>query len=167
MLVLSVAFSSGLINLPEDHVWIKSSPAMIAFAAAAVLEITGYYNPWMDNMLDLITTAPSLFAGILIMYSLIGGLNLFLKLVIVLLLGGGIAVNIQFLNVKARALFSFVVTNGLGNPVFATIELIASLVISLLAVTVPILSLVFLIVIVIIIRRIVKTADRKRKSLIT
>ncbi|MEP7146445.1 MAG: DUF4126 domain-containing protein [bacterium] len=166
LLILSIGYISGWVNLPEGSAWIGSSPALISFAAASLLEIAGYYNPWVDNMLDLVTTPLALFAGLALMSSLVTGINPLLKWVIVILGGGGTAINIHFLSVKARALSSFVITNGLGNPIFATIELFASVIISLLAVTVPLLSLTFIILIVYIIRRIIKIADRKRKSLI-
>jgi len=167
LLILSVYYFFGWIVLPESAEWIGSSPALIAFGAATVFEVAGYFSPWMDNMLDLITTPLALFAGLIIMSVFVTGVNPFLKWLIVILIGGGIGVNIQFLTVKARGLSAFIIEGGYGNPVFAIVEFVVAAVISFLAISVPIASLILLIVSVYVIRRIVNAADIKRKLLIT
>ncbi len=167
LLILGIWHSYGWINLSSGSDWIGSTTALIIFGAAMVLEVGGYYNSWVDNMLDLITTPLALISGILLMSAVILEINPYLRWGIIVILGGGIAVNIQFLSVKARALSAFVVAKGWGNPVFATIELLSSVLISVMALTVPLLSLIFLLVIIYIIRRTVMIADRKRKLLIS
>src|SRR6185503_16400601 len=49
LLAMSVAALSGHLTLGPSFQWIGSYPALIAFSAATVLEITAYYVPWLDN----------------------------------------------------------------------------------------------------------------------
>ena len=66
LLVMSLASRSdvGHLTLGDGFAWIGSDAALIAFGAATVLEIAGYYIPWVDNLLDAVIGLPAnLFFG--------------------------------------------------------------------------------------------------------
>lgn len=142
-LILSIFSYTGNIELNEGALWISTIPALIIFSSLTVLEIIGYYIPWIDNMLDLISTPLSIIAGIIILSSLLIDVNPAIKWIFSILFGGVISFNVQLMTVKARALTS-VFESGFGNSVFSTIELIAALLISVLAIFQPVISLAIL-----------------------
>ena len=162
-LVLSICSYAGLINLGEGSSWIGTVPAMISFGAATAAEIGGYYIPWIDNMLDLITLPASLVAGALLSSSVIVDLDPLLKWTLAIVLGGGAALNTQVLTIKARALSS-VFTTGIGNPIVSTIESVASSVISILAIFLPILALFALGIAIFFTYRIIRKATLMLKT---
>ena len=55
-LVMSIAAQSGHLNLAPSWEWISSWPALAILAVATLLEVTAYYIPWLDNLLDTIAT---------------------------------------------------------------------------------------------------------------
>src|SRR3954447_18423505 len=53
-------------RLGPGFAWIGSTPALLSFAVATVLEIAGYYIPWVDNLLDTVATPAAVVAGIVV-----------------------------------------------------------------------------------------------------
>jgi hypothetical protein len=47
-------FGAQVFQLAPGFEWLASDAALIAFAAATLLEIAGYYVPWVDNLLDAV-----------------------------------------------------------------------------------------------------------------
>src|SRR5260370_32245357 len=56
LLVMSIASFSGHLTLAPGFQWIGSYPALITFSVATVVEIGGYYIPWVDHLLDTLAT---------------------------------------------------------------------------------------------------------------
>lgn len=162
-LIMSIASLAGWIDLSGTAEWMGSYPALISFGVATIVEIGGYYSPWIDNMLDLIATPLSIIAGTLLTSSVIIDMNPLLSWTLAIICGGGAALNIQLLTVKARALSSFI-TTGIGNPVVSTIENISSTAVSFLAVFIPIIAFLALVLISILIYRLIVKAKAKLKS---
>ncbi|MEH6407216.1 MAG: DUF4126 domain-containing protein, partial [Leeuwenhoekiella sp.] len=54
LLVLSLATHFNIIPLQEGWQWVGSLPALILLISATIIEILGYYIPWVDNLLDTI-----------------------------------------------------------------------------------------------------------------
>ena len=52
MLVMSVAVKAGQLELSDGWSWVGSWPAIISFSVATLIEIVGFYIPWLDNLLD-------------------------------------------------------------------------------------------------------------------
>lgn len=138
LLVLSVAAHTGHLNLAPGFSWMGSDAALIAFAVATVLEIAAYYVPWIDNLLDSITTPAAVVAGTLVTASLVSDMSPFLKWTLAAIAGGGVAGAVQGTTVLARA-FSSAGTGGLTNPILSTVELGGSVLMSFLALIVPVL----------------------------
>lgn len=141
LLVMSLASRSGVghLVLGDGFAWIGSNPALIAFGAATLLEIAGYYIPWVDNVLDAVATPTAIIAGILVSASAFTDVSPFLKWSLAILAGGGTTAMFQGLTATARQISSFT-TGGLGNPLVATIEAGGSALLAVLAITLPILA---------------------------
>ena len=96
LLVASVASKMGIITLGDSFAWMASTPALIAFATATVFEIGGYYIPFVDNILDTITTPASVAAGTLLTASLLTPeMDPLLKWGLGIIVGGGSAGVVQ------------------------------------------------------------------------
>src|SRR2546421_12429530 len=63
LLVMSIASLSGHLALAPGFSWIGTYPALITFSVATVLEVGGYYIPWLDHLLDTMATPAAIVAG--------------------------------------------------------------------------------------------------------
>lgn len=139
LLVMSVASFSGHLTLAPGFQWIGTYPALITFSVATVVEIGGYYIPWVDHLLDTMATPAAIVAGTVITAAMVSNTSPMLKWVLAAIAGGGAAGLVQGTTVLARGV-STATTGGLGNPFFATIELGGALFTSVLALLVPLLA---------------------------
>jgi hypothetical protein len=142
LLVMSLASRAGVghLALGPNFAWIGSTPALLAFSAATLLEIAGYYIPWVDNLLDTIATPAAVVAGIVVSASAMStDVSPFLKWTLAVVAGGGTTAVFQGITAMTRHVSSFT-TGGLGNPVLATAEAGGAAMLSVLAITVPILA---------------------------
>jgi hypothetical protein len=137
LLVASAAAKLGVIHLGENFQWMASTPALAAFATATVMEIAGYYIPFVDNILDTITSPISIAAGTLLTASVLTPeLDPMLKWGLGIIVGGGSAGIIQAGTALTRATSS-ATTAGIGNPVVATTEHGLSFAGSILSIIMP------------------------------
>src|SRR5215831_14270354 len=144
LLVMNIAALSGHLTLSHGFEWLGSYPALIAFSVATCVEIAGYYIPWVDHFLDTIATPAAIIAGTLVTASMVTDMSPFLKWTLAAIAGGGTAAAVQGTTVLARGA-SFVTTGGLGNPLFATIELGGAVFTSIFAIIAPIAAVVLMI----------------------
>lgn len=70
LLVASIAARTGVFPLNESFQWLAGWPAIISFGTATVIEIFAYYIPFVDNLLDIITTPLAIGATATILYAL-------------------------------------------------------------------------------------------------
>ena len=140
LLILSVAARQGYVPLSAGWEWMASNGALVAFASATVIEVLAYYIPWLDHALDTIATPAAIVAGMVTSASVLGDLPPLLKWTAVVIGGGGAAALVQGSTVALRA-GSGATTAGLANPVVATIELVGSTAIAVLAIALPFLAL--------------------------
>jgi len=138
-LVISIASLSGNLSLGESFTWIGTVPALITFSVATVLEIAGYFIPWIDNLLDTIASPAAVVAGIILMASVVSGMSPLLQWTLAIIAGGGIAATVQTLTGVTRAA-STVSTGGIGNPAVSTAELGGSLTLSLMSIFIPVIA---------------------------
>jgi hypothetical protein len=142
LLVMSLASRAGVghLELGPSFAWIGSTPALIAFSVATVLEIAGYYIPWVDNLLDTVATPTAIVAGILVTASsMTADVSPFLKWTLAVVAGGGTTAVFQGITATARHISSFT-TGGLGNPVLSTAEAGGSALLAVLAITLPVVA---------------------------
>src|ERR1051325_7373116 len=139
LLVMSIASLSGHLTLAPGFQWVGTYPALLTFSVATAFEIGGYYIPWVDHLLDTLATPAAIVAGTVITASMVHSTDPFLKWTLGAIAGGGTAGLVQGTTVLARGV-STATTGGLGNPIFATIELGGSLFPSILALLAPLLA---------------------------
>jgi len=153
MLVASIAAKTGIFPLTEGFQWLGSWRAIICFGTATAIEIFAYYVPFIDNLLDTITTPLAIGGGTLLMTSVLPVDNDFLKWAAGFISGGGAASIVQSGSVLTR-LASTKLTAGAGNAVVATGEHAAAVGTSVLSLFIPlfIASLLILLMVYIILK---------------
>ena len=135
-LIVSIAAKTGHVTLGPAFAWMASTPALIAFSVATVVEIGAYYIPWLDHLLDVAATPSAVVAGMVMTASVVTGLDPMMKWTLALIAGGGIAATVQALTVGTRKV-SLLTTGGLANPAVATLELVGATGLALLAIALP------------------------------
>jgi hypothetical protein len=138
MLGVSIAALSGNITLSPGFEWIGTWPALIAFATATVMEIGVYYVPWIDNAMDSLMTPAAVAAGIILTASAVKDLSPFLKWSLAIVAGGGVAALVQVGTVAIRG-GSSGFTGGLANHLLSTTELVGAILVTILAILLPLL----------------------------
>jgi hypothetical protein len=150
LVVVSVASLTGHLHLAEGFQWIGTYPALVAVAAATLIEIAAYYIPWVDNILDTIATPAAVIAGTLITAAQVVEISPFLKWSLALIAGGGAAGIVQSATVFLRGASSMG-TGGIANPLVATGELAGSLITSFLGLLVPVLAALLVLMVAVVV----------------
>lgn len=154
LLVLSGASVLAHLNLPTDFDWLETPQALAVFAVASGLEIMGYYIPWLDHLLDLVSTPAAVIVGTVVAASLTPDLSPIAQWTLAIVAGGGSAGLTKGVMNLLR-LTSTAASGGLTNPILATIELGVAVTLSVLAVTLPLVAgVVVLVLLVFAIQRI-------------
>jgi hypothetical protein len=145
LLVASVAAYTGHLHLNESFAWLGTLPALVMLSVAATVEIAAYYIPGVDNALDVVATPAAFIAGTIVAAAVMVDLPPLVKWATALIAGGGAAGLTQGITALLRAK-STALTGGIGNPVVATAELGGALLVSLLAVLVPLVAIALVVV---------------------
>jgi len=138
-LVASIAAIAGYLPLSSSFEWIGTYPALIVFGAATILEITAYFIPWFDNLLDSFATPAAFIAGGILMVAVVSGLPPLAKWALAIIAGSGAAGIVQTGTTITRAA-STTTTGGLANPVVSTVEAGSAFGLSLLAIFIPVIA---------------------------
>jgi hypothetical protein len=138
LLVMSIAAKAGHLELAEGFEWIGSWPAIAALAVATGLEVSAYYIPWLDNLLDSVATPAAIVAGVIVVAACVQDVSPLLKWSLAVIAGGGTAAAVQSVTVVTRA-GSTATTGGAANPVVSTVEAASASAFSLVTVLVPVL----------------------------
>ena len=137
LLAASIASKMGILHLGAGFQWMSTTTAIICFGAATIFEIAGYYLPFIDNILDTITTPASVIAGTLLTASaILPETDPMIKWGLGIIVGGGSAGIIQAGTALTRAT-STATTAGVANPIVATIEHILAIVGSIFSIVIP------------------------------
>ncbi len=147
LLIMSIASLSGQLALSPEFSWIASYPALAAFTIATIFEVAAYYIPWVDNLLDTIAIPAATVAGTIVMASAVSDVSPFMQWSLAVIVGGGVAGTIQGFTSITR-IASTATTGGVGNPVVSTVEAGGSIVMSILAITLPIVAAIAVVVII-------------------
>ena len=132
-LMMGVASRFDLYELEGSFVCGGEDWAIAVFAVATLLEIGGYYIPWIDNLLDAVATPAAIIGGIFVTSaSLEGDVNPSIQWILAAVVGGSTAGVIQLGTVATRAV-STGTTGGLANPIISTLEALASIICILLS----------------------------------
>jgi hypothetical protein len=161
LLVVSVAAHFGNIHVASSFAWLGTVPAMTMLGAAAVVEISAYYIPGVDNLLDAIATPVALGAGTMMVAAPLWDMPPLLKWTAAVIAGGGAAGLTHGVTSLLRAK-STVTTGGLANPVVATTELGGALGLSLLALVLPVVALVVVVTMIAVVYWILRRLSGRR-----
>jgi hypothetical protein len=142
LLVTNIASMLGYMHFSPGFEWMGGWPAFALFATATVTEISAYYIPWVDNVLDTIAGPLAAAAGTLLTASFITGMNPMIQWTLAIIVGGGSA-GIISAGTGVLRLGSSASTGGLGNHIIATIENIVSFVMSVLSLLIPVVMGIF------------------------
>ena len=138
--LLGLAAHFGLIEMNEGLAWLSSGTALTILGVATVVELTAFYIPFIDNLLDSIASPLAVMAGVLLTSSLLSNYDPAIKWTVAGIAGGGASGLVQGSTVAMRAASSGT-TIGLGNFIVATLETVVAFLISLLSILLPILGL--------------------------
>ncbi len=144
LLALSAAAHFGHFALSPGFAWLGSWGALIALAAATVVEIVSYHVPWLDHLLDVAGAPLAVAAGVIVMAASMDQVSPFVRWALAVLAGGGVAGLFQGLTGMTR-LGSTMMTGGAGNPAFASAESGSAIVVSILAIVIPLVALLALV----------------------
>ena len=132
-LMMGIASRFNLYELEGSFSWVGENWAIGVFAIATLVEVGGYYIPWIDNLLDTIATPAAIIGGIFVTSaSLEGDMDSGIQWMLAIIAGGSTAGVIQIGTVATRAA-STGTTGGLANPIISTLEALASIVCILLS----------------------------------
>ena len=138
-LVVSIAALTGWIELTPTFAWIGTYPALVALGVAAVLELIGYFFPYVDNLLSSIAVPVSLVAGTMITAAVLVDFPPVLAWALAIIAGGGAALGGSMVSNSVHT-GSTVTTAGVANPVVSFFESLFSLIMSFLAVLLPVIA---------------------------
>lgn len=140
LLGVSLAAHFGRLPLAAGFLWLGTWPALTAFAVATIVEVAAYFIPWLDHALDAIAAPAAVIAGTLLTVSLLGEASPFLRWTLGIIAGGGAAGIVQAGTMLVRGA-STAATGGLGNPLLAAFELAGSILLTILAILLPLLCI--------------------------
>ena len=163
MLIVSGAAYTGHLQLDNSFAWLGTSSALTMVGVAALAEVSAYYLPVVDNLLDALATPAALIAGTLVSAAVMTDVPPMVKWTAAVIAGGGIAGLTQGLTGMLRV-HSTVLTGGLGNPVIATAELGGALLISFLALVAPAAAVALVILFLLVAIRLLRRLFRRAKS---
>lgn len=146
LLIAGIFVRADWLSLAEGFSWIGSTPALIAFGVATILEVTVNYIPAVGSFMKVLETPLAALAGILLTASFVGDMNPFLEWSIAIIGGGGIASASHAAVASVKGASETV----LMSPVAAGIEDATATTVPILIFLVPILAIVFLIVLLIV-----------------
>ncbi|HET9862269.1 MAG TPA: DUF4126 domain-containing protein [Steroidobacteraceae bacterium] len=168
LLVAAIAAHTGHLHLNEHFAWLGSLTSVTMLAVAAVAEVLAYYIPAVDHLLDTVTAPLALVAGVIVSAAVITDLPTWIKWSTAIIAGGGVAAVTQGVTTLVRAK-STAFTAGLGNPVVSTLEMIAALLVSTLALLAPLIAIAVIVLIcwftVQLVRRFMRSDKRARPSM--
>lgn len=160
LLALSLSGYLEYIPLNENWLWLGSLTAVITLSIATIVEVCGYYIPWIDNVLDTIALPLATLAGTVVIVATVSELSPFVTWALAIIAGGGTAAVIKGNSAAAR-LTSTSTTGGLANPVLTTVETGISGFMAIASIFIPVLAFIFVILLFIIIFRFYKKLRKK------
>lgn len=161
LFALSLAAYFNVWELNASWVWIGSLTAVITLGVATLIEILGYYIPFVDNVLDTIAIPLATIAGTAVVVSTVADLSPVITWALAIIAGGGAAATIKGAIGTSRVA-STVSTAGFGNPVVATIETGTSIIMSIFSIFLPLIAFVLVIFVLLIVFKLYKKIKRSK-----
>ncbi|MBM4220050.1 MAG: DUF4126 domain-containing protein [Gammaproteobacteria bacterium] len=143
LLAAGLAIHFGWVEPGRGFDWLGEPVVLTALGIATVAEIAAYYLPGVDHVLDLLGAPVAVIAGIVAAAGVMVGLPDWLRWLTAIGAGGAIATAGHALNAVGRAKTG-AMSGGIGNHAYSTAELASSIVISALAVVLPVIAILVL-----------------------
>lgn len=160
LFIVGLAGRLEWIPLTGKFEFLASTPALIIFGVAVLVEILADKIPAVDHFLDSIQTFVKPIAGAVLAASVLAELTPLQASVLGLITGGTVAGTIHFTKANLR-LVSSATTVGLANPVLSVIEDVGAFLGSVLALVVPILVVLLLVGVLIGVWSFIRRARRR------
>jgi hypothetical protein len=109
------------IELSDSYAWLASTPALVAFGSAVIVEVLGDKFPVVDHLLDSVQTFVKPIAGALVMATVIDDWSP-LYLTLLSIVAAGSAAGVVHLTKAKLRLLSTATTAGAGNPLLSASE---------------------------------------------
>ncbi len=150
MFAVSLASFMGWIPMSENFEWLSGIPTLIATGIAMIFEILAYYIPFVDHLLDTLSIPLATIAGSIMFASQFAEVGAFSTWALALIAGGGTAAAISSGFAGTRAA-STATTGGFGNSVVATTETAGAGIMSVLALSAPVIAFIVAIILLIVV----------------
>ncbi|TEA08373.1 hypothetical protein CCUG60884_00854 [Mycobacteroides salmoniphilum] len=147
LLAVGAADRFGWIELGSSYGWLSSTPALVVLAVIFVLDLVGDKIPALDSVLHAVGTFIAPASGA-ILFTAETSLSSNLPPAVAAILGAITAGSVHAGRTVARP-FVTGTTAGVGNPVVSTAEDGTSLVLTILALALPILAFVVVLVLMV------------------
>jgi hypothetical protein len=143
LLAAGLGIHFGAVEPAAGLQWLGEPVVLVALAAATVLEVTAYYVPGVDHVLDVVAAPLAVAAGIIAAAAMLTDLPDWARWLVAIAGGGSATFAVHGLTSLLRAK-SGLTTAGLGNPVVATGELVGASGIAIAAILAPLVAALLL-----------------------
>lgn len=147
LFIISLAGKLGYIELASHSEWIGSYTFMAIMVILTILEFLSASIPFLGRVFDLAGVPIAIITGYIALASVTGTLgdnNFLVKQGISLLLGGGLAAVVKSFNTVKNALLD-TFTFGFWGPANSGLDVIKSIILSILSMFAPILVLIIVV----------------------
>ncbi|MDX2168012.1 MAG: DUF4126 domain-containing protein [Deltaproteobacteria bacterium] len=163
LLVLGGAARAGYVGLADGFEWLATTPALVALGTATLVEVAAYHVPYVDHLLDVLATPSAVLAGVIASAAVLTDMPPVVKWTVAVIAGGGAAGLVQSATVAAR-IGSTAFTGGLGNILFASLEMFGAAGTALLAIALPLLGLILVLILLLAAALLLARVVRRRPS---
>lgn len=139
-LVAGLAARAGWLPLSTGFEWLATTPALLMLGSAAAFETFAYYIPGVDHLLDFLATPATIGAGIVVSAAAMADVPPIVMWPVAVIAGGGIAGLMKGSAALVRAQTGLA-TGGLSNPVVSTFENAGAVLVSVLAILLPVICI--------------------------
>lgn len=163
LFALSLAAYFNVWELNDSWQWIGSLAALVTLGVATLIEVFGYFIPYIDNLLDSVAVPLAAIAGTAVMVSTVAGLDPVVTWSLAIIAGGGTATAIKGAGAAGR-LASTATTGGVANPIVSTLETGTAVAVTAASIFAPMIAIVLVIVILFVIFRIYRKLRPRAKT---
>jgi len=121
LFVVGAAGRMDWVPLSESFNWLESTPSLIVFGAAVLIELTADKFPIVDHALDAVQSLIKPLAGAFVMATVVADWAPLYVTVLSIIVGGSAAGAVHLTKAKVR-LLSTATTAGIGNPLLSASE---------------------------------------------
>lgn len=146
-LVAGLAARWGVLPLADGFTWLASTGALVTLGTATVLEVSAYYIPGVDHVLDLLASPAAVLAGVIASAAVMADIPPAILWPVAIIGGGGVAGLTKASSAVVRAKAGLT-TAGLANPVVATGETAGAVGLAIAAIVIPLVCLFVVAVVV-------------------